>query len=381
MHLTQHPETGEAVKVRVPHFDTHVHARWFLMMSTVLPEAALRMCGGTFEPNTLTKDSDGKVLAPHLETYKDVVDYLVKAETIAPNRRWTASIYLMPGTSIDEVIRAWDERLIAHVKRYPPHGTTNSDEAVSLEMILDKNSDTHKLLQAMSEAGVPLKNHGEVTEWQGKKIPPSKRERVYYNEVAPRIRDMYPNLKQIGAHLSSKAGAEHFRQYGDADKYVCEMTPHHLLFDENIRFDGGSLLPDHHCLPVVKDEEHREALQDLLKEMPPYLLAGSDMAAHDTTRKYAAKAFGGIYTYHCSLELYVELLDKLNLLNFAEAFLYGNAKRFHKDLVPENPNGFELIKEPWKVSSRVKWAEGEMTPFGFDDEYAKRREFLWRLVA
>lgn len=372
MHIVR-DEAGVATQVRVPHFDTHVHGRRRPMMDVLLPEAAKRMCGGMFEPNT----------SPHLETYHDVLAYLTDADQIAPHR-WSASIYLTARTSIDDVLRAWEDRLIAHVKRYPVHGTTNSDEAVTLEMMLDKNSDTYKLLQAMSEAGVPLKNHGEVTHWGGKEIAPGKRERIYYNEVQPRIRDLYPNLRQVGAHLSGMAAVEHYREFGDPDTYVAEYTPHHPLFDDTIRFDGGFLLAENHCLPVIQDEEHRDALRDLLLSKPPYLMAGSDMAAHDIKRKHAARVWGGIYTYHCSLELYIQLLDQLNLLDYAEDFLYGNAKRFHKDLVPDNPPEVTLVQEPWQVYKMVPYGEGEeaglMSPFGHDDNPAKRFKFQWRVV-
>jgi dihydroorotase len=376
MHLKKDGDTGQVTEVFVPHFDTHVHARRRPMMDTILPEAALRMCGGTFEPNTLEKN-----VGPHLETYRDVLAYLSDADQIASQRRWSASIYLTSKTSPKEVLRAWDEGLIAHVKRYPPHGTTNSGEAVTLEMILDKNSSTYALLREMSDADVPLKNHGEVTEWNGKHIPPGKREAIYYNEVQPRIMDLYPNLRQIGAHLSGMAAVEHYREFGDRDTYVCEFTSHHPMFDDTIRYQGGFLLPDHHCLPVVQGEEHRAALRDLLKEAPPYLMAGSDMAAHDTRKKYAHKVFGGFYTYHCSLELYIQLLDELDMLSYAEAFLYGNAKRFHGKLVPDNPPSFHLVRNRWFVESRVKYEGGEMTPFGFDENPLELYEFQWKLVA
>jgi dihydroorotase len=374
MHIIK-DRSGRAIKVFTPHFDTHVHGRRRPMMDTILPIAAQRMCGGMFEPNT----------APHIENYGQVLAYLSWADAAAPKCKWVGSIYHTPHTSPSDVILAWEQGLISHVKRYPVHGTTNSDEAVTLEMILDKNSKTAKLLDAMSEAGVPLKNHGEVVEWQGKKIPPDKRESIYYNEVQPRICDLYPNLRQIGAHISSMAAVEHYREFGDPDDYIAEVTPHHPMFDDNIRFDGGALLPNHHCLPVIKNEEHREALRELIAEKPAYLVAGSDMAAHDSRKKYAEKVAGGIWSYHCSIELYIQLLDEIGALDYAEDFLYGNAKRFHKKLVPDNPQEIELVRLPWKAEDLVSYYENEdtlvtMTPFGYDSDPAKRFEFQWQIV-
>ncbi len=374
MHIKR-DRSGQATKVFTPHFDTHVHGRKMPMMGVLLREASNRMCGGMLEPNT----------APHIEIYTHAMAYLKKVNDVGTNCSWITSIYLTPQTSIDEVIKAWQSGIISHVKRYPVHGTTNSDEAVTLEMILEKNGNIAHVLEGMAEAGIPLKNHGEVVEWLGKKIPPDKRESVYYNEVQPRIQDLYPNLRQIGAHISSMAAVEHYREFGNPNSYIAEVTPHHPMFDDNIRFDGGALLPNHHCLPVIKNDEHRDALRELIAEKPTYLVAGSDMAAHDTRKKYAEKVAGGIWSYHCSLELYIQLLEELNVLEYAEAFLYGNAKNFHMGLVPDNPPEIELVREPWKVEELVSYYEdkdtrAEMTPFGYDSDPEKRFEFQWKIA-
>ncbi|HYF13291.1 MAG TPA: hypothetical protein VD928_03275 [Candidatus Paceibacterota bacterium] len=362
---------NERKEIAVPHFDSHVHGRRIPVMNHVLPLAAQRMCGGILEPNT----------NPHLQTYDDVAVYLEQAHTIAPNRTWLGSLYLTPHTNEKEVLRCWEEGLISHVKWYPPHGSTHSGESVAPEILLEKDSPTGKLFSMMAESGIPLKNHGEVVSWQGKEIHPERREGVYFREIQPRIQDTYPGLRQILAHISTRDAVYYMDKHGDPYNRICEITPHHLAFDGRILYDGGFILPDHHCLPVVKTmTRHNHALQALIKSRPQYVVAGSDMAAHPTENKYAFRAFGGFFTYHCSLELYVQLLGELGVLNYANDFLFGNLERFHHGRVPDNPKKIRLTNESWTVDTRIGSPSLTFTPFGYHDEPSKRFQFRWRIV-
>ncbi|MBP9711019.1 MAG: hypothetical protein KBD50_02030 [Candidatus Pacebacteria bacterium] len=363
-------ENGLVNTVRVNHFDNHLHGRRHPLKKFLLGQAAERMNGGVLEPNT----------NPHILTCDDAKREVDEAREIAPHRHWFASIYLTPTTEPKEVLRAWEKGLILHVKWYPPHGSTHSEESVQPEDLLDKNSSTGKLLSMMAEAGIPLKNHGEVAHWKADDVDAYDRERIYYSYIQPHIPDLYPNLKQILAHISTEEAVDYAVGNGDPEKRIFEVTAHHLAFDRRILYDGGFLLPDHHCLPVVKAKRHLFALQRLLQERPSYVVAGSDMAAHPTTNKYAARAFGGYYTYHCALELYVQSLDQLGLLDYAQAFLYGNAQRFHGARVPVSAEPFTLTRQEWTINGRYEFAGQQLTPFGFDENEGKRFKFQWMLV-
>lgn len=371
MQVLQRDASGNPTKISLRHFDPHVHGRRIPMKKALLREAAKRMCGGVLEPNT----------NPHILTCDDAQREVEEANALTPDCKWSASIYLTPRTCINEVVRAWQKGYIAHVKWYPPHGSTHSGESVQPEDLLNKNSPTGKLLTAMAEAGITLKNHGEVTEWRGADIEPDNRERVYYREIQPRLHYLYPGLRQVLAHISTEEAVRYAMEYGMTNSVMFEITGQHLGFNSNIRYDGGYVLPDHHCLPVVKSQKDLEAIRKLLKMKPRFVMAGSDMAAHDTRNKYAFRCFGGFYTYHCSLELYAQLLEQLDLLEYADAFLYGNAKRFHGSIVPDNPKPIALERKEWAVESRVSYEGGEMTPFGFDEIPDKRYKFQWKLAA
>lgn len=365
-------QDGNITEVFTPHFDPHIHGRRDKVKAKLLTEASKRMCGGCFEPNT----------APHILTCEDLATYLEEASEMAPHRRWSGSIYLTPETRLSEVVQAWEWNILSHVKSYPPHGTTHSDESVPPEMLLDINSSVGKLLCGMADNGIPFKTHGEVVALNGKDVHPQHREGLWYREVQPRFDELYKarGLRQIHAHITTSEAAQYALAHGDPEDCVFELTCHHLIESWLLQYDGGHLMPDHHWLPVSKDEQNTEDLRDLVRKQLPYIHAASDMAGHDTRRKYAAKAFGGGYTYHCSLELYVEVLVMLGVIGFAGDFLYGNAKQFHGSLVPNNPQIFHLVADEWSVDERTKYDGGEMTPFGYDDDETKRRKFKFKLV-
>lgn len=364
---------GKPVEIRVPHFDPHIHLRKQPMKEVLLGEASKRMCGGIEEPNT----------DPHLLTCDDVERSVAESHRLAPGRAWSGSIYMTPQTKAAEVKKAWERRLIGHVKRYPPHGSTHSEDSVPEEMLLDINSSAGQLLCFLAEAGIPYKGHNEVTMWQGKKLHPQYREGVWYREFQGRFDDLYRNrgLRQVHAHITSTEAAAYIKENGDPEYRVAELTGHHLIDDWNLQYDDGNLLPDYHWLPVSKDAQNTESLRDLARARLACIMAASDMAGHGTKRKYAARVWGGGYTYHCSLELYIQALEDLGLLDYAEQFLYRNAKAFHKDLVPSEPSPFHLVRENWTVSERVAYPEGSMTPFGFDENPKKRFVFRWKLAA
>lgn len=359
------------------YIDTHLHGRRRPFMDHALREKSRRTAFGIAEPNT----------SPHLTGYDDTRRYLDEMHEVAPDTVWKASTYLMPDPKIREIERLFKDGLIAHVKSYPPHGSTHTAESAPHESMLDQNSPVGKLLSAMAEWGLPLKRHAEIAHWHGQAVDAYDRERLDLHEFEPRLIDLYPNLRRILAHLSSTHGVVHMDKYGDPRRYICELTPHHAFADRRILYEGGSIIVDHHCLPVIKDEEHLKKIQEMLKKKPKWLVAGSDAAGHLTTSKYQFLGFGGLYVYHCDLELYLQVLAELGVLDYADDFLYLNAKRFFGDLIPENLRTVKVVREEWQVEDRVAVRDpegaiiGRVTPFGFHTDPEKRFKFMYRLAS
>ena len=228
------------------------------------------------------------------------------------------------------------------------------------------------------ECGIPLKRHAEISDHT---TDPYELEPTDLREIEPQFMDTYPNLLRILAHISTEEAVEHMIKYGDPDKYICEVTAHHLLADRRILYDGGALLPDHHCLPRINKESDRNALRRLIGLRPSYVVAGSDAAIHLTTGKYRFNAFGGLNTTECDLELYVQMLDMIGVLDYANKFLHSNASRFFGDLVPP-PKYVRIVQQEWTVDARVQISgtDDEVTPFGYHPDPDKRFRFQWKLV-
>ena len=70
------------------------------------------------------------------------------------------TLYLTEETEADDVVAAYRKKIIKAVKLYPAGATTNSSNGV-------KNiNGVYSVLGAMSEQGIPLLIHGEVTDPQ-----------------------------------------------------------------------------------------------------------------------------------------------------------------------------------------------------------------------
>ena len=97
------------------------------------------------------------------------------------------------------------------------------------------------------------------------------------------------------------------------------ITAHHLLMNRNALFLGG-IRPHHYCLPVLKREEHREALVEAATSGNPKFFLGTDSAPHARSAKEAACGCAGIYTAHAAIELYAIAFEEAGALDKLEGF-------------------------------------------------------------
>ena len=362
--------------LKVPFWDAHFHARQGKLMEAVARDISKRSCGGILMPNT----------APPLRTRIDAARYLGEWRRLAPSGGHVAAALLTPGTrQTDEGVAADRQGLTAGVKWYPPGHQSSDKSAVTPEMLSENDGPVGHLLRCMEEEDIPLLLHGEVAEWKGEETDPYDRERIFVREVLPRIRDAFPKLRLSLEHISSAEAAEYMEKNGDPRIMVCTITAHHLALDRRDLYLRGFLRPDHHCLPVIKKESHRSALRALVQKRPSYILAGTDLAPHDREeRKHTYCCFGGIYTGHCSVELYAQVLEELGCLDYLPAFLHGNARLCHGALVPEHPKPVTLVRQYWQVEVPIFYDLADkkraVTPFGYFHNEKDRFIFRWKLA-
>src|SRR6185312_15209263 len=92
------------------------------------------------------------------------------------------------------------------------------------------------------------------------------------------------------------------------------ITAHHLLLNRNALFLGG-IRPHHYCLPVLKREEHREALVAAATSGNPKFFLGTDSAPHSRVTKEADCGCAGVYSAHAGIELYATAFEEAGALD------------------------------------------------------------------
>ena len=260
-------------------------------------------------------------------------------------------LYLTDNTSALEVKKAKEHGVVAF-KLYPAGATTNSDAGVT---DLKKCS---AALEAMEACGLPLLVHGEVT---GIEVDIFDREAVFIDQVLEPLRARHPGLKIVFEHITTKQAAAYVRD-ADTTRYGligATITPQHLLFNRNAIFTGG-IRPHFYCLPVLKREEHREALVEVATSGNPRFFLGTDSAPHIKGTKENACGCAGCYTAWHAMPLYAEAFEKAGALDRLQGF----ASEFGPDFygLPRNSSKLVLKKESLLIPDEFPMGSGIVVP-------------------
>jgi dihydroorotase len=129
--------------------------------------------------------------------------------------------------------------------------------------------------------------------------------------------------------------------------------------NRNALFMGG-IRPHHYCLPVLKREEHREALVEAATSGNPKYFLGTDSAPHPRGDKETACGCAGIYTAHAALELYAIAFEEAGALDKLEGFASIFGAQFYG--LPVNEDTVTLARQEWTVPQRLKFGESELVP-------------------
>jgi dihydroorotase len=271
------------------------------------------------------------------------------------------TLYLTDNTSPEEIANAKASGFVHGVKLYPAGATTNSDSGVT------DLAKCRLALAAMEKHGVPLLVHAEVTDAE---VDVFDREKVFIDRhMIPLTRD-FPALKVVFEHITTR----------DAAQFVAEapvtigatITAHHLLMNRNALFSGG-IRPHHYCLPVLKREEHRQALVAAAISGSPKFFLGTDSAPHAKSAKEAACGCAGMYTAHAAIELYAEAFEAVDALDKLEAFASFNGADFYG--LPRNTEQITLLRAPWQVPETMPFGDDVLVPLRAGQSIA------WKLQA
>ncbi|MBX9812829.1 MAG: dihydroorotase, partial [Burkholderiales bacterium] len=184
------------------------------------------------------------------------------------------------------------------------------------------------------------------------------RERVFLERVLTPLVERFARLRVVVEHITTREAARFVA--AAPPRIAATITAHHLLLNRNALFAGG-LRPHHYCLPVLKREEHRQALVEAAVSGNPRFFLGTDSAPHARHAKESDCGCAGIYTAHAGIELYAEAFDRAGALDRLEAF----ASHFGPDFygLPRNPDSITLVKETWHVANELPFHQDRLVPF------------------
>ncbi|NDU85082.1 MAG: dihydroorotase [Ferrovum sp.] len=333
--------------------DWHIHLRDGAALTAVAPHSA---------------DVFGRVMAmpnlkPPVTTVSAAQAYRQRIlGALPPNTSCIPllSLYLTESTTVAEVEAAAHSGFIVGFKYYPMGATTHSELGVS------DLSRCREVLHAMAKSGLPLQVHGEVTD---PAVDVFDREAVFIHRQLIPLLESHPDLRVIFEHITTRAAVEFIQGAGAG--VAATITPQHLLYNRNALFQGG-LRPHHYCLPVLKREEHRQALLHAVASGHPRFFLGTDSAPHSQSTKEASCGCAGIYSAHAALPLYAEAFESVGALSLLEGF----ASHFGADFygLPRNQHRIRLIRQSWTVPPHYPFGSETLIPLRANETLA------WKVV-
>jgi dihydroorotase len=321
--------------------DWHLHVRDGAAMASVLPHSARQFGRAIIMPN----------LKPPVTTTAQAAAYRERILAALPSGtdfQPLMTLYLTDNTPPDEIRRAKDSGFVHAVKLYPAGATTNSDAGVTAL------SKCYKTLEAMQEAGMPFLVHGEVTD---STIDIFDREAVFIDKVMQPLRRDMPALKVVFEHITTRDAAHYVNE--TEGPIAATITAHHLLYNRNEIFKGG-IRPHYYCLPVLKREEHRQALVRAAISGSKRFFLGTDSAPHPKGLKEHACGCAGCYTALHAMELYAQAFDQAGALDKLEAFASFNGPAFYG--LPRNTGTITLKREAWTLPAELPLGDAIVVP-------------------
>ena len=303
--------------------DWHVHFRDGEILKAVVPETSKHFTRAIVMPN----------LIPPVLTGLDALEYKLRIEKAIPQSdSFTPlmTLYLTEKTDLKDLEKSYIEGLVFAAKLYPAGATTNSDSGVkNIKNIMP-------LLESMSEIGMPLLIHGEVTD---KNIDIFDREKIFIDTVLNFICKELPELKITLEHITTKEATAYVQESGR--NLSATITPHHLALNRNAIFVGG-IKPHYYCLPILKSESHREALVNAATSGNDKFFLGTDTAPHLIDTKENACGCAGVFnSTHC-ISILAEIFDNKDSLDKLEKFTSLNGAKHYN--IPVNSKKIKIEK-------------------------------------
>ncbi|EAZ89177.1 dihydroorotase [Crocosphaera chwakensis] len=320
--------------------DWHLHVRDGAMLKAVLPHTVRQFPRAIIMPN----------LKPPIRSVEEAAAYRDRIIAAIPtDQRFEPlmTLYLTDNTSPDEIIGASKSQFVKAVKYYPAGATTNSDFGVTDIRRCDR------VFEAMEEVDIPLLVHGEVTD---KKVDVFDREKVFIEKYLLPLKQRFAKLRIVFEHITTSDAVNFVLK---AENVAATITPQHLLFNRNALFQGG-LRPHFYCLPILKGEEHRQAIVQAATSGNPKFFLGTDSAPHTRNNKESSCGCAGCYSALHALALYAEAFERADALDKLEAFASFYGPDFYR--LPRNTEQITLVKSTWRIPDEISLIDSGVVP-------------------
>lgn len=322
--------------------DWHLHLRDNDMLRETVPATSRCFHRAIIMPNLVPPVTDLSLA----NAYKQRI-----MSAVPQDKRFSPlmTLYLTNSTT-PEIIKEAKAGGIVASKLYPAGATTNSESGVSSLRSM------YPVFQAMSDCGMLLLIHGEVTEAH---IDIFDREREFIQQHLRHIVADFPDLKIVFEHITTSDAAEFVASSGD--NVAATITPQHLLLNRNDLLVGG-IRPHNYCLPVLKRNTHQTALREMVKSGNSKFFLGTDSAPHEQSAKESSCGCAGCYSAWSAIELYAQIFEDLDALDKLEAFASFNGPDFYG--LPRNETKITLVKQEWQIPDSITLPNGNpIVPF------------------
>ncbi|BDX04956.1 dihydroorotase [Planctobacterium marinum] len=322
--------------------DWHLHFRDNDMLAETVPATSRCFNRAIVMPNLVPPVTDLSLA----NSYRERIERAIPS---GQNFTPLMTLYLTNSTSPETIFKAKEGGIVAS-KLYPAGATTNSEDGVSSLQSL------YPVFQAMSDCGMLLLVHGEVTESH---VDIFDREKEFIEQHLTQIVADFPKLKIVLEHITTKDAADFVANAGD--NIAATITPQHLLLNRNDLLVGG-IKPHNYCLPVLKRNTHQQALRAMVQSGNKKFFLGTDSAPHEKSKKESDCGCAGCYSAWSAIELYAQVFEELDALEHFEAFASFNGPDFYG--LPRNSGSITLVRESWTVPESINLPNGNpIVPF------------------
>jgi len=333
--------------------DWHIHLRNGTALKNTVHDVANQFSRAIVMPNLVPPVTNTELA----NQYRQQIQKHIPDETdFTP----LMTLYLTDSTTAEDIQQAMLTDYIKACKLYPAGATTNSDSGLS------QIDNAYPVFEAMQKHGMPLLIHGEVTDSD---IDIFDREKVFIDRTLKPLVEKFPDLKIVLEHITTADAVEFVQNCGE--NVAATITAHHLLNNRNDMLVGG-IRPHLYCLPILKRQQHQQALLKAATSGSKKFFLGTDSAPHVQANKETACGCAGCYTAYAAIELYAEVFDSMNALDKLEGFASFNGPDFYG--LPRNETNITLVKQSWQMPDQLGLGDNVVIP------YRAGEEMSWKLV-